>query len=449
MKWFSSFLVLVFVSLTFAQSTSTESGIIRFNKTPAKVEKLEIVITEPAIAADNNVTYDETIITIKGLVSGGKGISKVTINSVPAKILSETEFVDNIHLLDGVNNIMIRAVDLNGKLAEKQFTITTPIDLEGPKVTIIEPRMTRGLNVVHQADIIKVRGKAEDPSGIYEVTVDGRPATLLPNGEFMIDKALAEGENRISIKATDMKFNITEETFTVEKENSAVPEEKRVALIIGNSDYVDAPLRNPANDARDMAASLRKLGFEVIEEIDVRTQNDMKRAVRDFGKKIRDGGVGLFYYAGHGIQLNGVNYLIPTQANIENEADVEYETLQVNMVLDQMEYARNRMNIVVLDACRNNPFARSFRSSSKGLSTITKSPSGTFIAYATSPNSVASDGEGENGLYTEELLDQIEVPGLTIEQVFKNVLANVKDRTDGAQIPWTTSSIDGEFFFKK
>lgn len=221
--------------------------------------------------------------------------------------------------------------------------------------------------------------------------------------------------------------------------------ERRVALVIGNGAYKDSPLQNPVNDGKAMAQSLRGFRFEVLYGENL-SQNDMKRSIRSFGEKIRDGGVGIFYYAGHGIQVRGSNYLIPVGATITSEDEIEYESVDVGLVLAQMEAARNRLNIVILDACRNNPFARSFRSAQKGLASI-DAPSGTLIAYATAPGSVASDGTQGNGLYTQQLLKYMGVPGLSIEQTFKQVRVAVRGQTLGKQIPWESSSLEGDFYF--
>ncbi|HYP28875.1 MAG TPA: caspase family protein [Blastocatellia bacterium] len=223
--------------------------------------------------------------------------------------------------------------------------------------------------------------------------------------------------------------------------------QKRVALIIGNGSYADMPLRNPVNDARDMAETLRGLGFEVItgENLDKRA---MEEHIRAFGKRIAGAGIGLFYFSGHGLQVNGYNYLLPVKARIEKEQDVEYEAVEAGRVLSEMEAAQNRLNIVILDACRNNPFARSFRSATRGLAMM-NAPSGTVVAYSTAPGSIASDGDGENGLYTQELLNGMRVPGLKIEDVFKRVRIAVKEKSQGKQIPWETSALDGDFYFVK
>jgi hypothetical protein len=222
--------------------------------------------------------------------------------------------------------------------------------------------------------------------------------------------------------------------------------EPRIALVIGNGGYAEGRLNNPVNDARDMAAALRQLGFEVLSGED-RTRRQMEDQIREFGRKIRRGGVGMFYFAGHGVQVAGNNYLIPVGAEINGEAEVRYEAVDVGFVLAQMEDAQNRLNIVVLDACRNNPFARSFRSSARGLASI-DAPVGTLIAYATAPGRTASDGGGSrNGLYTKELLSAMQSPGLRIEDIFKRVRTEVRRQSNNQQVPWEASSIEGDFYF--
>jgi hypothetical protein len=221
---------------------------------------------------------------------------------------------------------------------------------------------------------------------------------------------------------------------------------KRIALVIGNGAYTKAPpLKNPPNDARDMAATLRTLGFDVTSGINV-NQRDMKRLVREFGQKLKSGGSGLFYYAGHGVQSKGRNYLIPVDADIQSEAEVEDSGVDASLVLNYMDDAQNGLNIVILDACRNNPFSRSFRSASEGLAQV-DAPTGTLIAYATAPGRVASDGTGQNGLYTSELLKQMRVPGLSATEMFMRVRAEVMKQTSSKQVPWEASSLVGSFYF--
>ena len=221
--------------------------------------------------------------------------------------------------------------------------------------------------------------------------------------------------------------------------------EQRVALVIGNSRYDSAPLRNPVNDANLIAATLREMGFDVIARTDVNLR-EMQGAIREFSRKIQNGSIGLFYYAGHGIQADGSNYLIPIGAQIEAEGDLSLEGLDLNSVLKQMGSAHNRLNIVILDACRNNPFISSSRGGPQGLAQV-NAPAGTFIAYATAPGQTASDGKGQNGLYTQELMANMRTPGLPIEEVFKRVRVQVRQKSGGVQIPWDASSLEGAFSF--
>ncbi|HBR22576.1 MAG TPA: hypothetical protein DD713_08460, partial [Nitrospiraceae bacterium] len=219
---------------------------------------------------------------------------------------------------------------------------------------------------------------------------------------------------------------------------------QRIALVIGNSNYKAAPLRNPVNDATDMARSLKNLGFKVILKTNV-AKRDMGKAVDDFGKRLKGGDVGLFYYAGHGVQVNGVNYLIPVGAIINEETDVEYEGIDAGRILATMYNAKSRINIVILDACRDNPYVRSFRSLTRGLAIISKAPAGTIIAYSTSPGDVAIDGKGRNSPYTSSLLKYMKEPGLTIEDVFKGVRQKLRKET--GQVPWELSSLEWKFYF--
>ncbi|HWP74690.1 MAG TPA: caspase family protein, partial [Methylomirabilota bacterium] len=219
-------------------------------------------------------------------------------------------------------------------------------------------------------------------------------------------------------------------------------EEPRLALLIGNSAYRESPLRNPVNDVRAMAQRLRELGFTVLVHENA-TKRTMEAAIIEFGRRLAEGGVGAFYYAGHGLQVRGRNYLVPVDAEIEDEASTRVAAVDVELLLEQMAEAKNRVNMVILDACRNNPFERRMRGGSRGLAAV-DAARGTLVAYATAPGSVAADGDGKNGLYTEELLEALREPGLKIEEVFKRVRINVARRSKGAQTPWESSSLTGD-----
>lgn len=221
---------------------------------------------------------------------------------------------------------------------------------------------------------------------------------------------------------------------------------KRVALVIGNGAYNSAPLKNPMNDARDISRVLKKVGFDV-HTLTNSSYRQMENAIHAFGKKLqKTGGVGLFYYAGHGIQHQGRNYLIPIDADIQSASDVQFEAVDAGRILGKMEDAGNGVNIVILDACRNNPFARSFRSGTRGLAKM-DAPVGSIMAYATSPGKVAADGEGRNGVYTKHLINYINKAGIPIEKVLKLTRSAVRKETNKKQTPWELSSLEGDFYF--
>ncbi len=219
------------------------------------------------------------------------------------------------------------------------------------------------------------------------------------------------------------------------------------ALVIGNSAYEHtSPLRNPANDAKEIAKTLKRLGFEVKTLLDA-NQRQMEQAINNFGNNLRrKKGIGLFYYAGHGVQVQGENYLLPVDIIPQTAADVRYDAVPVGKLLGQMEEADNSMNLVILDACRNNPFPQSFRSANQGLAQV-NAPTGSFISYATAPGQVAADGEGANGLFTSSLLKHMVVPNLKLEEVFKRVRIDVQQASNDRQVPWDSSSLTGDFYF--
>ena len=219
----------------------------------------------------------------------------------------------------------------------------------------------------------------------------------------------------------------------------------RHALVIGNNDYPGAPLRSAVNDARDLAAALRQRGFEVLLSENV-SREAMFQAIRDFGSRLREGDIALFFYAGHAIQLRDRNYLIPVDAKVQQEEDVTYYSLDVVEVLQRMDRARTRANLLILDACRDNPFASSVRLSSVGLAQMS-APPGTLIAYATAPGQVAREGVGRNGVYTKHLLRHMGTPDLPVELVLKRVRDGVIGETRGQQVPWDASSLRNDFVF--
>jgi uncharacterized caspase-like protein len=233
----------------------------------------------------------------------------------------------------------------------------------------------------------------------------------------------------------------------------------RIALVIGNGDYPFSPLKNPVNDARAMAQALEKLGFsvELLEDAGLMKMID---AIRRFSVSARENDVRLFYYAGHGVQVQGRNYLIPVDAELRSEDEVAFKSADVSELLERLGTLREGLNIIVLDACRNNPFANlsfvgpdgrliRFRgAASSGLAPV-DAPAGSLVAFATAPGAVAMDGGNQsNSLYTRHLLANIGVAGLPVEQLFKRVRIAVAQETRWLQVPWESSSLMGDFCFR-
>jgi osmotically-inducible protein OsmY len=224
--------------------------------------------------------------------------------------------------------------------------------------------------------------------------------------------------------------------------------ERRVALVVGNGNYKIRPLKNSKNDADDVSRSLKATGFEVIDLRDA-TLPQMRTAVRQFGDRLVNNDVGLVYYSGHGVEVKGRNYFIPVNADIQREDEIADQGLDVSLILEKMSTAGKGVNILIVDACRDDPFGRSFRSSSQGLAQM-DAPRGTIIAYATSPGKVASDGDPRerNSPYTKHLVKAMQSPNKPIEQVFKEVRRAVQDETKNQQTPWENTSLSGDFFFR-
>ncbi len=221
----------------------------------------------------------------------------------------------------------------------------------------------------------------------------------------------------------------------------------RVALVIGNSAYTRAPLANPVNDAKLMAARLKEQGFEVFASYDA-SQRDMKRAVQTFAATLRQRGkdvVAFIFYAGHSVQVKGENYLIPVDEQIKSEADVDIDAVSLSSIMSMLENTETRLSIVVLDACRDNPFGYA-RGGSRGLARV-DAPGGSLVAFSTAPGKVAQDGPASgNSFYTAALAQAMAEPGLKIEEVFKRVRIAVREKTKGEQTPWESTSLTGDFY---
>ncbi len=223
--------------------------------------------------------------------------------------------------------------------------------------------------------------------------------------------------------------------------------ERRIALVIGNMAYQENPRRTSVHDAVDMAAALDQLGFQVVELHDA-TKQRMDEAIAQFTDQLGSGGVGVFYFSGQGAEVHGHNYLLPVDARLSRETDLEGQAVRLDGVLDRLQQAGNGTNLIILEASRHNPFARSGRSDPRPQVAML-AYSGMLIAYATAPGMAVEDGSGRNSVYTKHLLHFLKMPGLTVEQLFKEVRMAVARETGGRQIPWVSSSIPGGFSFSE
>ena len=279
--------------------------------------------------------------------------------------------------------------------------------------------------------------------GIQAVVNDG--CDLSVNENIILAKGMNEVKIVIENDAGKSVSDVCYVNYATRAPDVYYRNNKRLALVIGNSAYENFPLANPANDAIDLSAKLKKLGFDVVLLTD-RTKEQMINAIDKFGGDAKNYDVALFFYAGHAVQHDGKNYLIPVDMpplSAGDERKIEFDCIPMDRVLANMEYSKCKLKLIILDACRDN-FTRSLTGT--GLLPMT-APKGTFIAYSTSPGAKALDGTGRNSPYTAELLKRIDTKGLKIEELFKQVREGVLERTNGQQLPWDQSSIIGDFSF--
>ena len=347
-------------------------------------------------------------------------------------------------------------VNQNSLMAVERVNIWQLLESTGnqpPEIVITEPDITRGMRPAGTRSL-RVAGRATDRDGIREVTVGGVRAAVDRSGSFSATVALTGEEQLITVRAVDTRGAAAERSFSMGSpgagSSSGETGGRRIALLVGNARYAHGgQLANPVNDVRAVKSALQDLQFTVFTHENC-TQAEMKKAMDDFGRRLKEYDVALFFYAGHGVQVNGHNYLIPVDATLESENDAEYDCVRADRVLAKMEAGGTKTNIVILDACRDNPFERSWHRGARGTGlAFMNAPSGSLIAYSTSPGSVASDGTGVNGTYTAALLEHVDTPGVTILQMFQRVRARVISRTNNQQIPWESTSLSGDFYFRK
>jgi hypothetical protein len=322
-------------------------------------------------------------------------------------------------------------------------------------ITIVQPKLSRNISeeIVHESKT-QITGVVEGTSPVTRVLVNGE--TVSRSKDFSTEVALIKGKNRIRIEVEHPDRSITEkDIFLTSEPAGPQPKEtaaknatgRRYALVIGNAAYTQtAKLTNTVNDAKSMEATLKEMNFEVQTLLNA-SYEQMKNAVYEFGDRIKEADVSLFFYAGHGLEVDGTNYLVPVDATINSALDVKLKTVPLIGITRTMEYSNDEgLNMIILDACRNNPFPTGKRSAGAGLARV-QAPSGTLIAYATDPGSTASDGDGVNGLYTGELVKQLKV-SQRIEDIFMNTRNQVEKLSNGVQRPWEEARLKGVFYLR-
>ncbi|MGC4022387.1 MAG: caspase family protein [Cyclobacteriaceae bacterium] len=321
-------------------------------------------------------------------------------------------------------------------------------------ISIIKPSLNRnyGEQIVKESSL-KIEGLIQGNEKIAKVFINGEPAEYDLVKNFSATVNLTKGKNRVRVALQNTQSITTEKDFYLTCEPDVAPSKgttsssgKRMALVIGNANYTYGnKLLNTVNDASAMAKALKDLGFEVISILDGDYEK-IKNAIYAFGDRIGDVDISVFYYAGHGLEVDGTNYLIPVDANIQSALDVKQKAIPVTGIIRTMEFTNDEgLNMIILDACRNNPFPTGKRGGS-GLARV-QAPSGTLIAYATDPGSTASDGDGTNGLYTGELVKQLQI-SQRIEDIFMNTRNAVEKKSNGNQRPWEEARLKGVFYLK-
>lgn len=428
---------------------------------------------------DNNNTYDLATLTwnnINGVVqqqnyelsvsvTSDSKIEEVaiTVNGTPDRginIVNSSDYDMTINrtltLNEGENVIKVSVKNAAGTAQEEKTIVYRPQGGELPSIEWLDFAATANKKEYQMKLGIKSKSKVEE----VNVTVNGVLTrgikTVASDGyDLTVDRtlSLSEGLNRIVVSVRNGDGISTSEKVITYQGNNPTPvfNDKRIAFVIGNSHYSNSEmnLANPENDAKDVAEKLKGLGFEVVLKLDA-TLEDMDRELTSFGQKAKEYDVAMFYYAGHGIQSKGVNYLIPT--NIDNlaEDNMKYKCVDMERVLDVMEDSKCKLKIVILDACRNDPLSRRWHRSAgtRGLS-LMNAPIGTIISFSTSPGSTALDGKGRNSPYTEAFLNTLDMPNLDVFHFFQKVGASVLDKTQRSQNPWLSISFTGDFYFNK
>jgi len=391
---------------------------------------------------------------LKSVLFYVNGVSKGEGDILPSAENDQTFVVEKtINFGPGENNVYIVASNNDGAIKSELRYFTNPSAVV-PVVSWANPENESTIvnkeNLPISACIksptelksvkLLVNGNIQSEDNVFQVSNMGDC-----NYNWQSSLVLKEGDNNIYIIATNVAGSTTSEKRLIKLQPSLG--ERRLALVFGNAQYQNSsPLKNPVNDANLMEGTLKELDFDVIKHLNA-SKEEMMAAIKEFNEKLPYYNVALFYYAGHGNQVEGQNYLIPVDAKLEKETDCKFEAVAVDFIVEEFEKYQENTNIVILDACRNNPLKAWARGGEQGFKAMSFT-SGTIIAFATSEGATAADGKGANGLFTEELVKQMAVPQ-SILNVFMNTRVQVRKLSSNQQVPTEWNKLNGDFFFKK
>ena len=382
------------------------------------------------------------------------GVGSEEVNQIsPAGSQGEYTLKKAINLQPGENNIYLSVTNNIGTTNSETRYLTNP-PANPPVISWTNPAIDSS---IVNAEMVLIEACIKSATGLKSVRiiVNGvqmasamsfqAPQTGECNYRISNSVPLKEGDNSVYIIAENFAGSNPPDKRLIRFQTALA--EKRLALVIGNSDYGSSgTLKNPANDANLIEGTLKNLGFNVTKRLNA-TRQDMEDAIKDFSKKLPEYNVALFYYAGHGVYVDGQNYLIPTDAALKEPTDCKWESIPVNKIVEEFEKVPENINIVILDACRDNPFRSWSRGGAQGFRAVNP-VSGTIISFATSEGSTAADGSGNNGTFTEELVKQINIPQ-SILNVFMNTRIQVMKKTKNIQQPEERNKLTGDFYFKK
>ena len=450
-------------------STNEKDKIDRiFNIIQNKTNSFPIItIIEPKVPANNQINHNESIITIRGKVEDHNAIRNIDINGQSAALLGKSEFFSNINLNDGLNNIVVKVTNVKGNSSEKVFRIITPVDVVGPEIAIIEPSVSRGLKIVRKKDVLKVRGKVNDRSGIINVLVNNREVKLMPNNEFTAQLYLGMGDNTIIVKATDRKYNVSTDTFYVTRKlEEVIKTGKYIALIIGINSYQGYwhPLSNAVNDARGFAQILKRDYYfdEIYTLID--KEATRKNIIQKFewiiNNSTRDDNI-LIFYAGHGQFKRSLNkgYWVPVDASSNSTADY----ISNNDIKTFIGGIPSKHTLLITDACFAGDIFRGGRTESIAFdpSDMTRyyrevySKPSRLALTSGSLEQVADAGKENHSIFTYYLLKSLQdntkkyLDASQLFNDFRMAVTNNSDQTPQLQVVRDTNDEGGQFIFIK